>query len=390
MARGLTLLFGPTARRGRRAAWLALVLAVVGVHGCVTQRVVERMAELNAEPPMPPRIEVAYVRTMVPSAPPPAAAPAAPVPVAGPALRPKRPRPPKAASAPEPAPDSTHEAASEAARAAPAPVVAATADEPGAVPAASAPAAAAAASMPDAPALATAPAAAGSVAAGPPFEWPASTRMTYLLTGNYRGEVSGSAQVEWIRAGPRYQVHVDFIVGPSFAPLITQRSSSDGEITAAGLAPRRYDQDLRFLMQNRPRQTVLFDAGNVVLANGDVRPALPGLQDTASQFVQLTYLFGTRPETLRVGGSVDIPLALPKKVAIWTYDVVEEETLNTPFGPVTGIHLKPRHNDQKAGTLSVEMWMAPQLRYLPVRLRFAQDAQTYVDLLISKPPEIAN
>ena len=34
--------------------------------------------------------------------------------------------------------------------------------------------------------------------------------------------------------------------------------------------------------------------------------------------------------------------------------------------------------------------MAPQLRYLPVRLRFAQDAQTYVDLLISKPPEIAN
>ena len=47
--------------------------------------------------------------------------------------------------------------------------------------------------------------------------------MTYLLTGNYRGEVSGSAQVEWIRVGSHYQVHVDFIVGPKFAPLITQR-----------------------------------------------------------------------------------------------------------------------------------------------------------------------
>ena len=68
--------------------------------------------------------------------------------------------------------------------------------------------------------------------------------------------------------------------------------------------------------------------------------------------------------------------------------MVEEVTLATPFGPLTAIHLKPRYNDQKAGTLSVEMWMSPQLRYLPVRLRFEQDAQTYVDLMIAKPPEI--
>jgi hypothetical protein len=147
---------------------------------------------------------------------------------------------------------------------------------------------------------------------------------------------------------------------------------------------------VRLLATTRPRQTVFFDAGSVILANGDVRPAPPGLQDTASQFVQLAYVFGTRPELLRVGGSVDIPLALPKKVAVWTYDVVEEETLATPFGPLVGVHLKPRRDDQKAGSLSVEMWMAPQLRYLPVRLRFSQDAQTYVDLLIAKPPEMAN
>jgi hypothetical protein len=389
MARGLEVLFGPAGRRGQRVAWCTLVLAVIAVHAWVTQRVAERMADLDAESSMPARMEVAYVRTMELSEPPPTAAPAAPPPLAAPAAapRPKRVRPPKAASAPEARADV----------AAPPAVVAG--DDP--VPQTAAvivAAAAPAASVPSAPALASTnepAAAAATIAAaasgtGAPFEWPASTRMTYLLTGNYRGEVSGSAQVEWIRTGSRYQVHVDFVVGPSFAPLITQRSTSDGEITAAGLAPRRYDQEVRVLAQNRPRQTVLFDAGNVVLANGDVRAALPGLQDTASQFVQLTYLFSTRPEVLRIGGSVDIPLALPKKVAMWTYDVVEEETLNTPFGPVAGIHLKPRTNDQKAGTLSVEMWMAPQLRYLPVRLRFSQDAETYVDLLISKPPEIAN
>ena len=381
MARGLTVLFGAAPQRGRRAAWAALVLGVIGVHGCVTETVVERMASIDADTSMPARMEVAYVREMTLSAPPPAAAPAAPPAAAmAPALQ-RKPKAPKPASAPEPGPDKPRPVVAAASTPAP-PERVAEAPTPGLPEAA--------ASATSATTVAAASPASAASAAGPAFEWPASTRMTYLLTGNYRGEVSGSAQVEWVRSGSNYQVHVDFIVGPSFAPLITQRSSSDGEITAEGLAPRRYDQDVKVLMKSRPRQTIVFDGAGVVLANGDVRPAVPGLQDTASQFVQLTYMFSTRPELLQVGGRVDIPLALPKKVAVWTYDVVKEEVLDTPFGPLTGIHLKPRTNDQKAGTLSVEMWMAPQLRYLPVRIRFEQDAQTYVDMIIAKPPEIAN
>lgn len=389
MARRLTLLFGPAARPGRRVAWLLLVLGVIGVHGCVTQRVAERMADLGADAAMPARVEVAYVREMALSTPPPTAAPAAPPAAALPPPRARAPKPPKPASAPEARREAPRPVMAAASAPEPAPVI----EPPIEPPMATALPAPAEPSEPAAPSASTVAAAVPSAAASdaaPPFEWPASTRMTYLLTGNYRGEVSGSAQVEWVRVGSRYQVHVDFVVGPSFAPLITQRSTSDGEITAEGLSPHRYDQDIRLLTKTRPRQTIVFEAGNVVLANGDVRPAVPGLQDTASQFVQLTYVFSTRPELLRIGGQIDIPLALPKKVAIWTYDVIAEETLQTPFGPLAGIHLKPRTNDQKAGTLSVEMWMAPQLRYLPVRIRFEQDAQTYVDMIISKPPEIAN
>ena len=368
MARHLNAGTGAAPSWRRRVAWLLLLLGVVIVHGCVTQGVADRMAGLVADQALPARMEVAYVREMALSAPAPTAAPAAPPPAAAPpALRPRRPKPPQPASAPEPRPEPV----------APMQPVSAAVSAPDAA----APDAAAADVQP------AASAAAGS--AGLAFEWPVSTRVSYLLSGNYRGEVNGSAQVEWVRAGSHYQVHVDFIVGPKLAPLITQRSTSDGEITAAGLAPRRYDQDIKFLTNDRPRQTVLFDAGYVVLANGDVRAALPGLQDTASQFVQLTYLFSTRPELLHVGGSVDIPLALPKRVDVWTYDVVEEAILDTPLGPLTGIHLKPR-GARKPGALSVEMWFAPQLQYFPARLRFEQDAQTYVDLLISRPPEIAN
>lgn len=377
MAAGLKDLIGTAPGWGRRAAFAVLVLGVVLVHSCVTQSLADRFADFDADQAMPERIEVAYVRDMALSAPPPTAAPAAP-----PAAAPRRPRPPrvlkpaKPASVPEPA--ASVVAAASAAEPAP---------EPTPAPASAPESEQVAAAVPgDAPAAA-APASAGASAPAS-FEWPASTRMSYELTGNYRGEVSGSAQVEWIRVGSHYQVHLDLIVGPSIAPIITRRMSSDGEITEAGLAPRRYDQDTKVVMRERNRVTLSFEPGTVVLANGDRRATVPGVQDTASQFVQLTYVFSTRPELLRVGGSVDIPLALPHKVDVWTYDVVEEELLATNFGPLQSIHLKPRRATPKPGELNAEIWFAPQLRYLPARIRISQGAENYLDLLLSKKPEI--
>jgi Protein of unknown function (DUF3108) len=364
----------------RRLAWGALVAAVVVVHGCVTQHVIERLAEIGADAAMPARIEVAYVREMALAAPPPTAAP---VSIAPPARPPARARPPKpAASAPAPQP------APELAEAAPTPSSAPDPEPQGMPPPAPAPTDTTLAEAP-APPLVAEPASAAASGAAAAFEWPASTRMSYLLTGNYRGEVNGSAQVEWVRAGSRYQVHLDLLVGPSVAPIITRRMTSDGEITAEGLAPRRYDQDTKVVMRERNRRTITFEPGSVVLANGERRDTVAGVQDTASQFVQLTYVFSTRPELLRAGGTVDIPLALPHKIDVWTYDVIGEEVLDTPFGPLPSIHLKPRRAPVKPGELSAEIWFAPQLRYLPVRIRIEQDADNYLDLMISKRPDIA-
>ena len=235
--------------------------------------------------------------------------------------------------------------------------------------------------------MASAGAASAALAA---FEWPVSTRVSFLLTGNYRGEVSGSAKVEWIRVGAHYQVHLDLLVGPSFAPVITRRMTSDGEITAAGLAPRRYDQETRVMGMDRAPVTMRFEPeGAVVLANGNRVDGLPGVQDTASQFIQLSYVFGTHPEKLRIGGTVEIPLALPHKVDVWTYDVVAEETLSTPFGPLTAIHLTPRRRSDRGDELTAEIWFAPQLRYLPARIRMQQGESNYLDLMIDRRPDLA-
>jgi hypothetical protein len=256
--------------------------------------------------------------------------------------------------------------------------------------------AAAASEVPPEPPLAAAdpvppldPAAlAASAPSAPPFEWPRSTRLSYVLTGFYRGPVDGQASVEWLREGSRYQVHLEVSVGPSFAPLLSRRMSSDGLVGPDGLTPLRYDEETHVALRSPRGLAVHFEGPVVRLANGGVVPRPTGVQDTASQFVQLTWLFTTQPERLRPGQSVDLMLALPRRVELWTYDVQGDEVLNTPAGVIDTVHVRPRR-PARAGDLTAEVWIAPSLQFLPVRIVIRQDAETFVDLLLNRLPQQA-
>ncbi len=228
--------------------------------------------------------------------------------------------------------------------------------------------------------------AAASASAG--FEWPPSTRLSYRLTGNLRGPVEGQARVEWLRQGTRYQVLLVASVGPSFAPLMTRRESSEGEITAQGLRPRRYDMEMDVIFRDRRRSTIFMDADTVRLPGGAELPRPPGLQDAVSQFVQLTWLFTTEPARLTPGGSVDLMLALPRRVEAWAYDIVASESLNTTAGLVEAVHVRPRR-PARPGDYTAEVWIAPSLQYLPVRIVVRQDAENFIDLQIERLPEQA-
>lgn len=349
---------GPGVTPWRRGAALLLLAVVLAVHGWLAERVADRVAELNIEAAMPQRIEVAYVREMVPRAPP-AVAPALPPP-ARPAPRRAAPRP--AASAAEPV----------------AQPVAASEPEP----------------EPEAPAAPTAvvqpPPPPEPPASSPPaFRWPGPTRITYVLTGNYRGEIHGNAQVEWVRIGMRYQVHLDVVVGLPFAPLLTRRLSSEGQLTPQGLHPERYDEESKQAFRDRRRVAIRFEEDGIVMADGRRRERWPGVQDAASQFVQLSYLFTTQPQLLTPGRVVEVPLALPRSLDRWTYDVQPPEPVATPFGAVEAYPLKPRRPATR-GDLTAEIWFAPTLAYLPVRIRIRQDADTFIDLVIKRRPELAS
>ncbi len=221
------------------------------------------------------------------------------------------------------------------------------------------------------------------------FAWPPSTRLSYTLSGHYRGPVEGQAQVDWLLEGGRYQVHMDLSIGPAFAPLASRRVSSDGLVTPQGLSPRRYDEVTSALFRQPQRLTVWLDEDRVRLANGRVETRPAGVQDSASQFVHLTWLFTTQPALLQAGKSVTLPLALPRQLEPWVYDVLGAQALATPAGDVETFHVKPRRTPRAGRDLTAEIWIAPSLQYLPVRILIRQDEDTYLDLLISRLPQQA-
>ncbi len=366
-------------RVARRTRWAALFAVVLLLHGLAASWLDDNLVGWGAgQQPMPQRMEVAFVRTLEPAAPAPVVV-AAPAPAAPAAPRPRRVRAPARAA-------SAASAASAPEDIKPAPVAMVEEVLPVAAVATPPPEPAASEPVPS-PAAVAAPSAPSASAAEASFEWPPSTRLTYKLVGNYRGEIHGSARVQWVRVGPRYQVHMDVSVGPSFAPLMSRNMTSDGELGEAGLVPRRYDEATKLPFQSPRRVAVQFTPETVTLANGSTREAMAGVQDTASQFVQMTWLFTTRPELLRVGNSISLPLALPRRMDRWTYDVLAEQRLATPVGELDTFHLKPRRaDDRPRGELSAEVWFAPSLQYLPVRIRIQQDAETYIDLMMDAAP----
>jgi len=238
---------------------------------------------------------------------------------------------------------------------------------------------------PEGPSAATPPVAAASA---PPdataFDWPPSTRLSYRVVGDVQGPVEGHARVEWLRQGLRYQVHLDL----SVALLATRRVSSDGLITPAGLSPRRYDEETRILLREPRRVAIDLGPVELRLADGRVLPRPEGVQDSASQFVQMTWLFNARPELLQPGQTVGFPLALPRRVEPWVYDVVGPVTVATPAGELAAVHVRPRR-EAGAGDLTAELWVAPGLQHLPVRMLIRQGQQATLELLLERLPEQA-
>ena len=229
-----------------------------------------------------------------------------------------------------------------------------------------------------APATAAASSPAASSAGRNPAlaSWPADTRLTYQLGGYFRGDLHGNARVQWQRQAGQYQTRVEI----DLTLLASVTLTSQGDVTPQGLVPRIYEE----LRRSGPRIARLGD-NTITLNDGRTLPRPDGVQDTASQFVELSHRFATGQDALEVGRSVSLWMARPGGLDRWTYDIVEREILQTPqLGPVEAFRLKPRPIANPRGNITAAIWFAPSLQYLPVRIRVHMGQSTFVDLLVEK------
>jgi hypothetical protein len=392
--------------RRRRAAWFGLIAGVLLAHVLFGLRVLSSVIGWNSALE-PKRIEITFSRQVTPSAPPAPAVEAPPPPPHAPARRSSR-AVRRASSAPLPAsapeepafhpPPAGAPSESRAQLVGKALALAAELERAQQAAEAASAASAAQARAVEIAALKAAAASAASAAgtgdthnvapvAGPdrkPFAWPPSTRLTYTLKGLYRnGPLYGKASVEWRRSGTHYQVQFDIHVSPFF----DQHMFSDGQITDQGLSPTHYDESFEVPLVSPRVRRIDFSEDEVTLANGNRVVKLPQTQDGASQFVQFVWMFAQRPELLRPGNIVDIPLALNSNLRRWHYQVVGLETQEFDFGQIDAVHLRPvLEGPRRPNEYPFEIWTAPTLQYLPVRILVPIDDKNFADLSLDALP----
>ena len=205
---------------------------------------------------------------------------------------------------------------------------------------------------------------------------PASVRLKYDMVGLARGLTYHAGGVmTWKREGNRYEASMvvsAFLLG-------SRTLSSVGEVTADGIAPKRFGDKGR-----RGEQAVHFDAekGKIIFStNRPEQVWRRGAQDQVSVFFQLAALLAGETGGLPPGTRLPMYTVGPRDADTWAFTVGELETLNLPMGEIKAIRVArdPRREfDQK-----VEAWFAPSLNYWPVRIRLTQGNGDFVDQLLS-------
>lgn len=190
----------------------------------------------------------------------------------------------------------------------------------------------------------------------------ASVRLEYAATATRSVlSLSGNGTVVFRRQGDEYSMESML---QAFG-IFEAHQTSSGSVRATGLVPREFSQR----SSRRPQRRVSFDwsAQRVSFGDGDApEPTRPQMQDRLSMVLQLAWRLRNEPHLRRVA----FPVAGLRHTSDYVFNHQGSETLTVPAGRYETIKFE-RHKDD--GDDSLEVWLAPELCSLPVRLRFTDD-----------------
>ena len=205
-------------------------------------------------------------------------------------------------------------------------------------------------------------AAAAELACGPNAPLGLPVTLEYGVTATRAVlSLSGDGVIVYGRKGDAYTMESSLqAVG-----LFEAQQSSAGTVGREGLVPRTFTQR----SNRRPPRSAEFDwaAQRVTFSqSGASAPTKPQMQDRLSLLMQLPWRHRANPRAT----TIELPVAGQGGASTYTFKAQGAETLALPAGRFETVKFERHKQD---GDEALEVWLAPSLCSLPVRLRFSDD-----------------
>ena len=207
------------------------------------------------------------------------------------------------------------------------------------------------------------------------FELPPSADLHYELQARQRGfGLKGEAIVTWRAGDGKYAVSAESKV-PLLGTITNDRSS--GSIDAFGLAPAEF---IEKRMRKDPT-TATFDREARALRFSESKQVYPlkgGEQDRVSIIWQLAAVARGAGERFKPGSEWPFFVAGRRDAETWVFKVVKRERVQTGLGEVEAVLVERQPVADKKGQV-LEVWLAPQHEWYPVKLRYADGDKEQVE-----------
>jgi len=208
-----------------------------------------------------------------------------------------------------------------------------------------------------------------------PFELPPSADLHYELQARQRGfGLKGEGIVTWRAGDGKYSASAQSKV--AVLGTITEDRSS-GTVDAWGLAPGEFVEKR---MRKDPTTTT-FDRDTRTLRFSESKQIYPlkgAEQDRVSITWQLAAVARAAGDKFKAGSSWPFFVAGRRDAETWVFKVVKREKVRTGLGEVEAVLVTrlplPDKRDQ-----TLEIWLAPQHEWYPVKLRYQEGDKEQVE-----------
>lgn len=193
---------------------------------------------------------------------------------------------------------------------------------------------------------------------------PAAVRYVYRTTNSEIRIATGTTVVDWsLTEDGRYELRLATrAIGTLVLELLSQ-----GWLRDFGLAPDRYTET----RARRAAESANFDWNGrriTFSARRHERALVFGTQDRVSFQIQLMLLGQAQPQLFRRGAELVMWMAGRDDLAEYRFRSTGRDKTVTGIGTLEAVRLE--RIAAREGEARIEVWLAPSLSWLPVRLRF--------------------